>query len=209
MTAPATNPLVDDRDVELILDEVLDVGRLLTLPHFAEHDRETCQMLIAAARDLARDVLFPAYRALDAEPPRLVDGRVLVHPRMRELYARMTDLGVVAAPRSHEVGGAQLPLAVLSLAAAYLMAANLSAYGYVGLTQGAAHLLEAFGNDELRASYMARMYRSELEEDAVIRDFRITAGDDKTYETKHYNLSAIIAVGGGAAKSTPRKDKKQ
>src|SRR6185503_303962 len=161
MTAPATNPLVDDRDVELILDEVLDVGRLLTLPHFAEHDRETCQMLIAAARDLARDVLFPAYRALDAEPPRLVDGRVLVHPRMRELYARMTDLGVVAAPRSHEVGGAQLPLAVLSLAAAYLMAANLSAYGYVGLTQGAAHLLEAFGNDELRASYMARMYRGE------------------------------------------------
>lgn len=27
MTAP-TNPLVDDRDVELILDEVLDLGRL-------------------------------------------------------------------------------------------------------------------------------------------------------------------------------------
>ena len=37
---------------------------------------------------------------------------------------------------------------------------------------------------------------SELEEDAVIRKFRITAADDKTYDTKHYNLSAIIAVGG-------------
>jgi hypothetical protein len=36
---------------------------------------------------------------------------------------------------------------------------------------------------------------SELEEDAVIQLFRITAADGKTYETKHYNLSAIIAVG--------------
>lgn len=36
---------------------------------------------------------------------------------------------------------------------------------------------------------------SELEEDSVIRNFRITAKDDKNYNTKHYSLSAIIAVG--------------
>uniref|UniRef100_UPI0040577390 virulence RhuM family protein n=1 Tax=Candidatus Electrothrix sp. TaxID=2170559 RepID=UPI0040577390 len=36
---------------------------------------------------------------------------------------------------------------------------------------------------------------SELEEEAVIRNFRITATDGKSYNTKHYNLSAIIAVG--------------
>ena len=35
---------------------------------------------------------------------------------------------------------------------------------------------------------------SELEEDSVIRNFRITAADGKNYNTKHYNLSAIIAV---------------
>ena len=36
---------------------------------------------------------------------------------------------------------------------------------------------------------------SELEEDSVIRNFRITAQDGKNYHTGHYNLSAIIAVG--------------
>ena len=36
---------------------------------------------------------------------------------------------------------------------------------------------------------------SELSEDSVIRNFRITAADGKTYNTKHYNLNAIIAVG--------------
>jgi hypothetical protein len=36
---------------------------------------------------------------------------------------------------------------------------------------------------------------NELEEIAVIRKFRITAADGKTYDTKHFNLKAIIAVG--------------
>jgi len=36
---------------------------------------------------------------------------------------------------------------------------------------------------------------SELQEDAVIRKFRITAADGKTYNTQHYKLPAIIAVG--------------
>lgn len=36
---------------------------------------------------------------------------------------------------------------------------------------------------------------NELDEKSVIQDFRITAYDGKTYNTKHYNLSAIIAVG--------------
>jgi hypothetical protein len=35
----------------------------------------------------------------------------------------------------------------------------------------------------------------ELNEDTVIRNFRITANDGKQYDTKHYSLEAIIAVG--------------
>ena len=36
---------------------------------------------------------------------------------------------------------------------------------------------------------------SELQEEAVIRNFRITASDGKNYDTQHYSLAAIIAVG--------------
>jgi hypothetical protein len=35
----------------------------------------------------------------------------------------------------------------------------------------------------------------ELSEDSVIREFLITAADGKSYNTKHYGLQAIIAVG--------------
>lgn len=35
----------------------------------------------------------------------------------------------------------------------------------------------------------------ELDENLVIRNFRITAADSKDYDTKHYNLDAILSVG--------------
>ena len=44
------------------------------------------------------------------------------------------------------------------------------------------HLKKIFGDNE-------------LQEDSVIRKFRITASDGKNYNTQHYSLPAIIAVG--------------
>jgi butyryl-CoA dehydrogenase len=161
MAIAGTNPLLDDRDVEVLLDEVLDLGALLRLPYFADHDRAIFSAVIAEARRFGRDVLYPSYRELDHAPPRLVDGRVVVHPRMHELWRQMVALDLVAGPRPHAVGGQQLPLVITTLATAYLMAGNCAAYGYVGLTQGAAHLIEAFGDATLRDEVMARMYRGE------------------------------------------------
>jgi hypothetical protein len=46
-------------------------------------------------------------------------------------------------------------------------------------------------NEHLKSIFSS----NELEEDSVIRNFRITASDGKKYHTKHYNLDAIISVG--------------
>jgi butyryl-CoA dehydrogenase len=156
------NPLLSDRNVDFLLNEVLEVDRrLCALPEFAEHGRETFDLYVAGARRLARELLLPSYRALDAEPPRLVDGRVRVHPRLREIYPQLVALGLPAATRPAEVGGQQLPMTVAALAHAYLMAGNLSAVGYVGLTAAAAHLVEAFGSPSLKERFMTRMYAGE------------------------------------------------
>lgn len=46
-------------------------------------------------------------------------------------------------------------------------------------------------NEHLKNIFSKR----ELVESSVIRDFRITAADGKSYKTKHYALEAIVAVG--------------
>ncbi|CAM4083403.1 virulence RhuM family protein [Gillisia hiemivivida] len=44
--------------------------------------------------------------------------------------------------------------------------------------------------------HLKEVFKSgELDEDSVIRKFRITAGDGKNYNTQFYNLDAIISVG--------------
>jgi len=155
------NPLLDDRTVDFLLYEVFDVERLTELPAFREHSQETFDLYLGACRKLARERLFPSYRAIDETPPRLENGRVKVHPLLRELYPRMAELGLLNATRPESVGGQQLPAAVASLSNAYLMAANLSAYAYAGLTSSAARLIESFGSESLRDEYMQRMYGGE------------------------------------------------
>jgi alkylation response protein AidB-like acyl-CoA dehydrogenase len=153
-----TNPLISDRELAFLLDEVLDLGALLGWPAFAEHDRASVDAYLEACRRFAREALWPSYRALDAEPPSFQGGRVRVHPRLHELWPRLCELGVIAATRPEAVGGQALPLTVGIAAQLYLMAGNLSAYGYAGLTAGAAHLIEAFAGPELRARYLPALY---------------------------------------------------
>jgi alkylation response protein AidB-like acyl-CoA dehydrogenase len=155
------NPLLSDREVAFLLDEVLDVAALCDLPAFADHSRETFELFLRSCRELAREVLDPSYRPMDEAAPRFENGRVKVHPAMREIWPRLVELGIIVATRSPEVGGQQLPGTIAVLGEAYLMAGNLSAAAYAGLTTGAAHLLETFGDEALKRGYMARMYSGE------------------------------------------------
>jgi alkylation response protein AidB-like acyl-CoA dehydrogenase len=157
----STNPLIRDRDVDFLLYELLDAPALCKLDAFADHSRETFDMYIASTRRLAREVLFPAYKPMDEEPAKLVQGHIVAHPRMKALWPQLVALGVISATRPAEVSGQQLPLTVATLAHAYLMAANLSAFAYAGLTTGAAHLIEAYGDAHLKRELMERMYRGE------------------------------------------------
>jgi butyryl-CoA dehydrogenase len=153
-----TQTLFDDRDVDFLLYDAFDAEALCQLPFFRDHSRQTFDLYLAAARKLAREVVFPTYKPMDEFGSRFEDGRVRVHGSVRELLPRFAELGLLNAARPSEVEGQQLPSCVSSLAAAYVMAANLSAFGYVMLTSGAAHLLEAFGSLELQERFMRPMY---------------------------------------------------
>jgi len=157
--APSDNPLLDDRTVTFLLDEVLDLrAHLAAIPYFEGHDREGVEVLLAMVRKLARRVLYPTYKAQDEQPPMFRDGRVFLHPSFHAAWPALVETGLLSATRPVEHGGQQLPFVVHAVAAAYLGAANLNLVGLAMLTSGAAHLVEAFGDDALRAAWMAPLY---------------------------------------------------
>ena len=106
--------------------------------------------------------------------------------------------------KSPSKSGQNLPSMVRSSAAEYLT--FIAASG-----QGGVEAVYADENIWVSQRMMAQLYDvdvrtinyhlkkvfadSELQEDSVIRNFRITAADGKRYDTRHYSLAAIIAVG--------------
>ena len=63
------------------------------------------------------------------------------------------------------------------------------------LTQ--AQLVNLFGSSKANISeHIKHIFEErELERDSVVRKFRATAADSKTYEIEHYNLDMIISLG--------------
>ena len=59
----------------------------------------------------------------------------------------------------------------------------------VWLTQ--AQLVDLYGSSKANVSEHIKHI---FEEDAVVRNFRITAADGKSYQTKYYNLDMIISL---------------
>src|SRR3954467_9040957 len=147
------NPLFSDREVSFQLYEVHGAGDLCKLPVFADHGRETFDLFLASARKIARGVLSPGPGPRGAAPPGLENGRFRVHPAMKEIWPRLVELGMTSATRPAEVGGQELPVLVALFAGGYLSAATGGARAYAGLTSGAAHLVEAFGSEEVRRTF--------------------------------------------------------
>ena len=70
------NKFVSERNLKFLLYEVGQVEQLCQLPFFADHDRESFDMMLGTALRISDQLLFPAFRDLDQNPPELVEGQV-------------------------------------------------------------------------------------------------------------------------------------
>ena len=153
-----SDKFVSERNLKFMLYEVFDAEGLTKHEYFQEHDREIFDMVLEAALKLGRDLLRPYLVAMDKEPPEYVDGQVKVHPIVKTMMREYGEGGWVAPTAPIDLGGQQLPLTLSSTCRFIFAAANYSASVYPFLTAGAAHLIEAFGSQELVDAYIPNMF---------------------------------------------------
>ena len=149
--------LVDRRHLVFVLDEVLDAPALLDLPRFSHVDRDSAVAMLDAAERLARDHFAPSYAHLDANEPRIENGRVVLPDEIGTALAALRDGGFFAATANPEDGGVGLPRSYANAALLMLQAANISIANYAFLTMSAAELLAQHGTPEQKSRYMAPM----------------------------------------------------
>ena len=148
---------VSQRNLEFLLHEVLGAEELTRLDHYRDHDRESLDMMLGTALRMSEEMLRPAFRQMDQNPPSLVDGQVRVHPLAGQFLRDSGQGGWIAATFPQDAGGLQLPIMVDTACQFVFMAANLAAAAFPGLTKGAAHLILTHGGEEIRQAYLPQM----------------------------------------------------
>ena len=144
------------RNLQFLVHEVFKAEELTRYDYFSAHDRETFNLVLDSAAYIADTIMHPHLKAVDQNQPELKNGRVTVHPKIKEYLRAVGDAGLIGAGFSFDQGGQQLPEIISSLVGFILMAAN-NGMMYTGLTTGAAHLITAFGSPELGEMYVPNL----------------------------------------------------
>ncbi len=149
------------RNIQFLLYEVFDATSLGKYTYYEDHNKETFDMILEAAKQLADKHLHPYFSEMDRKPPHYTNGKIYVHPKVKELMKLYGEGGWISATSTYEEGGQQLPLVISNLIGFIFGAANYSASIFPFLTTGASNLIRNFGSEELKKQYIPKMYAGE------------------------------------------------
>ena len=153
--------IVNRRDLDFVMYEVLDLKSLLETERYADFDQESVEAILDMAQTVAQDKYLPSAALLDANEPKFVDGRVETMPETKEGLDAYREAGLSITGYDAEHGGMQLPWMVHQALNGMFTCANPAIASYAFLTQGAANMLIACGSDELRDKYLPNMMSGE------------------------------------------------
>ena len=145
------------RNLKFLLYEVFDAVSLTRHPYYEEYDRKMLDMVLQAARELAEGILWPHFQEMDREAPVLEGDTVRVHPSVKKLMSAFGDGGWISMTVPEDLDGQQLPQMIADTCQFIFCRANYSGAVYPGLCDGAARLIENFGDKALYDAYVPRL----------------------------------------------------
>lgn len=154
-----SNSLLNSRDVEFQLYEVLNTAALTDRPRFAEHSIETFNASIDTASQIATDLFSPHNAKLDANEPQFDGKKVSMMPDVKTAFDALAQAGFLAGRQDYELEGMQLPEVIMAICMGYFTSANPSTSGYSFLTSAAANLINIFASDTLKDQFLPPMLK--------------------------------------------------
>ncbi len=146
------------RDIKFVLWEQLGLDELLACDRYKGLDRSTLDMVIDEAAKFAERELGPANAEGDRVGCRFEDGKVFAPPHFHDIYRRFCEAGWVNVYSDPDLGGQGLPNLMVTIVDELFIGANFSFYSYPRLAFGTGHLIESFGTEEQKKTYLANMY---------------------------------------------------
>ena len=145
------------RNLKFLMYEVYDVVALTKTEYYRQHNQKAFDMVLDASMKLAQKLLYPLFEEMDRKAPYLEDGKVRVHPQVRDIMKEFGEGGWIGASFPEAWDGEQLPGLLHCACHLITASANYSAGVYSELTSGAARLIYSFANEELQKTYLPNM----------------------------------------------------
>ena len=147
------------KDINFVLNEVLDVSTLAKLPGYQDATPDTIQAILEEAAKLCENVLFPLNRTGDEEGCTYENGVVRTPKGFKHAYDMFREGGWTAVTCDPEYGGQGLPATVGFALQEMFTASNQAFSMYPGLSHGAYEALSRHGSDELKKALPAQARR--------------------------------------------------
>ena len=146
--------IINRRDLDFQLFEVLDAEALTQRPRYAEHSRETFAAVLDTATAIAEEKFAPHNRKADEHEPTFDGRRVSMIPEVGEALKAFCEAGFIAAAHDFERGGMQLPVLLTQAAFSLFKGANVGTAAYPFLTIANANVIHRFGSEAQREKYL-------------------------------------------------------
>ncbi|MEM9324519.1 MAG: acyl-CoA dehydrogenase [Bacteroidota bacterium] len=152
-----SNAYASMANLRFLLFDVHKAQELSDYPAFEEYNRDTIEMLLETSEQIADKYLFPVFSEMDKQGVHYEKGEVTVPKEVGDFLRAIGEGGWIGTLCSREVGGLQMPI-LLNMSMKFLWeAANNAITGYAHLTGGAARLIDSFGSEELKSTYLPKM----------------------------------------------------
>jgi alkylation response protein AidB-like acyl-CoA dehydrogenase len=158
---PMSRKYYSKENLKFLLYDVHQCEQLLQYPYFSDHDRASFDLFLDATEDVANEHFLPIFTEMDRQEPQLKDGRIRVHSNMRQIMRLMGEGGWISSAASKEVGGNQLPSTIMYMSSFIMGCANYSVTAFPYLSMGSAHLIESFGSEDQKKTYIPKMFSGE------------------------------------------------
>ena len=155
----ALNPLVDSRDVRFVLFEVLQADKLSKYDKFSGFDKDTYEATLELAEQLAVEQVYPANAEADKTGAKYdpETKSVTIPDGYKSAMRLYKESGFSGLGNEPEWGGVGMPEVICRSIMDYFSAAAVAFLTYDTLTGGASRLIENFGSEELKKTYMEKM----------------------------------------------------
>ena len=145
-------------NLDFVLYRVLNVENLKRYSYYQDHSKDSLDMVIDVASEIADRILWPVFSASDQNPPVLENGNVSVHKSIGDYVKAYSEAGLTGATFSSVNGGIQLPKTIGAALEFVLCASSNSFIMYTDLAKGIANLIDKFGTEAQKQTYLPHIF---------------------------------------------------